>query len=1208
MSSSDASEVSICTSLDNDIDTQTHFSVVPPILCCPLSSFDTFAAPEVVSEQSALDDLLVSRIALLVISGPGLTTLLQSEWAHRNPSATRYQHRILNLLDFSIYWNDKFHEFANLNELLGWRRENKCQYFDGTLHYGNVTRRVKAVPFAILSLDGYGSDDFSIAENTCIRSSWSPVNVWYKLIRPAPEYALFYRPFSWLANFTKHFCDYLMVNDIISISDFRQAFYDHLDARYAQDATFHAWLAQYNRTDFRVVVCAHIDFLWKEAIDLDQANRSHPLWSEIHPGQLDAIPEQPRLAIGTIVSPFVFRCFKDMYFADQLVPTAAVAPILEKRRARRQSAGFTALVDGQGPGLSISIYHLAINGSIRIGDVVAVDSDVGGAWKSSSRLWYGYVQAVDQGILKLLWLYSPVDTSLSDMHYPFGNELFLSDHCNCGALKPDRITESDVKFKLRFKLHGDPSVEVQTCCVRQCYLNESHSFVTLTTQRLKCKHISEKSGTWNSFTKNYPVGTCVLVRYPKHAYLEPAVVVSLTPRQSSGLVVVRRLRRQQEFDIAAQPHHLVYTSELTQLRQTEIVRPCHVKYYSIDDVRRGRIPTVYSHQGTADCYVLSSRLSEEGGQGILYPLDACPAGLIEGFGPKAQAIVPLSGLGIFAGGGALDRGLSDSEAVHFTHAVEWDKYAAHTIRANAEKAEDISVFLGSVNDYMKRAFSGEESRWIAAIGTILCIAAGSPCVAFSALQMDRNSERSHRNASLVASLLTYIEHYLPDYAVLENVIGMGTRLKNPQSTRLNSDGSPHQGDSTFSQLICGLVGLGYQVQQTIEDAWRHGSGQARSRLIIVITAPGKTTPSSPPQTHKDPPKIKSRGILKGTNGLYIGVRDLNQTTPFDFVTASETTKDLPVIANAVVKTCIPFPDHRVSVRNQFIETMLPWIPCWGSVRWNLLAESKLSTVRGQGYLPSAVENLFTQKHGNNQMMIAPESNALGRVKPDRLFPTITTAANPMDAKNGTFLHWEEQRMLTVHEARRAQSYPDNEVIIGGVSTQWKIIGNSVDRKVAVALGVSILKALIADATRTSPPSTFSYNTTTTTTTTTTTRIFETVSVTNTTTTTLAEVRHPLVGSTLSASGQSVSKAHSPLVIIPNHRVHERRRTKSYGKRSRRVIEDTDSIESDGYNDSTKRPASSPRLPAGSWNGQESRESDPSVRSTPDDTIRVRLRE
>ena len=44
------------------------------------------------------------------------------------------------------------------------------------------------------------------------------------------------------------------------------------------------------------------------------------------------------------------------------------------------------------------------------------------------------------------------------------------------------------------------------------------------------------------------------------------------------------------------------------------------------------------------------------------------------------------------------------------------------------------------------------------------------------------------------------------------------------------------------------------------------------------------------------------------------------------------------------------------------------------------------------------------------------------------------------------------------QVRRAQSVPDYEVLVGTPAARWKLIGNGVDRKVALVLGLSLREA------------------------------------------------------------------------------------------------------------------------------------------------------
>jgi DNA (cytosine-5)-methyltransferase 1 len=36
-------------------------------------------------------------------------------------------------------------------------------------------------------------------------------------------------------------------------------------------------------------------------------------------------------------------------------------------------------------------------------------------------------------VLDIIWLYEPYDTTFGSAYYPFPNELFLSDNCECGT-------------------------------------------------------------------------------------------------------------------------------------------------------------------------------------------------------------------------------------------------------------------------------------------------------------------------------------------------------------------------------------------------------------------------------------------------------------------------------------------------------------------------------------------------------------------------------------------------------------------------------------------------------------------------------------------------------------------------------------------------------------------------------------------------------
>jgi site-specific DNA-cytosine methylase len=116
------------------------------------------------------------------------------------------------------------------------------------------------------------------------------------------------------------------------------------------------------------------------------------------------------------------------------------------------------------------------------------------------------------------------------------------------------------------------------------------------------------------------------------------------------------------------------------------------------------------------------------------------------------------------------------------------------------------------------------------------------------------------DTALLASMLTYIETFLPMYAVIKNVPEMDP---NPaDSHRTNA----------CAQAICCLVGLGYQVRKMYLAADEYGSPTSRQRPSLVAAAPDIALPEMPATTHgcgRDlVPTIKIRDVLKDVNAIH----------------------------------------------------------------------------------------------------------------------------------------------------------------------------------------------------------------------------------------------------------------------------------------------------------------------------------------------------
>ena len=337
------------------------------------------------------------------------------------------------------------------------------------------------------------------------------------------------------------------------------------------------------------------------------------------------------------------------------------------------------------------------------------------------------------------------------------------------------------------------------------------------------------------------------------------------------------------------------------------------------------------------------------------------------------------------------------------------------------------------------------------IGEVSMLCGGSPCQGLSKMQQNTQSIASKRNTSKVASVASYVDHYRPAYAILENVDGM------TRSFGKNKD------QNVFSQMLCIFVAMGYQVQQFILDAWSFGSPQSRSRLFISIAAPGLVSLQHPNLTHSHPPKLMPKSLGTAINGEKFGVRR-TEATPFRFVSARESTRDLPNIGQGQMQTCIAFPDHRIgfttSPRNRALihavpvkDALHPLPPRAPKLKTNLYAGFLLGKLSG----PSL--KYFNEQ---NEQRKGEASKSWMRVDGDGLFRTVTTRLTPNDAYTGHGLHWEQHRVLTLMEARRAQGFLDHEPLIGDMAKQWKIVGNSVARQVSLALGMQVREAWLSN--------------------------------------------------------------------------------------------------------------------------------------------------
>jgi DNA (cytosine-5)-methyltransferase 1 len=984
----------------------------------------------------------------------------------------------LQLNDFAIYTNKALYgvEMSPLHHL-DTKASSPRFFFDGVLSSGVAAYYVRGVPILALPVDNYGD----LTKHTVRDDIWiqSPLNadreIYYRLGQPAKEYRRFLEPFLWVADLGKHFVDFMQVmgekRKRVTISHFRGAFIAWLKSIHGDAPMFLRWLAQKLGLDFRTSVIAYLGYLHKEAIGVLGQKKAyfHAFWDEVYfferykgpPKEISILED-----FSTIVTPYIHACFEHLPFGDRLkiIPMSDRTDELRNKLIQKRHLELPARLHEEPKKISSAPQDRILN--IKPGDTISTRRDTedsGTAWQREESIgfsdvdrWFALVQKVQKGrngfrSFDVTWYYRPVDTLCGIMKYPWNNELFLSDHCSCW--ENSKITEDEVLGVHDVDFHGTSATTSELFC-RQTYLHEERKWISLEPSHRRCQHVRGAS----SDGPEYTIGDTYLVHLDRKTdRSEPCELVGFRV-DSRKSFKWRKLLRRRDVDpsaCTARPNELVYSDTFTTLResvhcppaQSAVMDRCHVRFF----VAGQAIPTPYDRDGVGACFYITHRQvpNEEGHASHRYqPIstDARPTSLRQGYDPSME-ITKLRGLDLFCGGGNFGRGLEDGGGIKMHWANDYDSKAIHTYMANVEQPSTVNPFFGSIDVLQRLAIQGHFSPSVPEVGKVDFISGGSPCPGFSRLTNDKTTVAQRKNQSLVAAFASFVDLYRPRYGLLENVTGIVQK-------RHNRD------QDVFSQLICAVVGLGYQAQFFFLDASACGSPQRRSRVFLAFAAPGCRLPREPQQTHTHPSFTRGLTLGRLPCGEPMAERRMPTASPFQFVSALEATADLPSIHDAKPDLCVPFPDHRVSAgqtKKVRLETChIPMRP-FGTNFAQAWFGPRLDSPGSGVMTPSVRASFYPPEPG---WRTAKFSNAWGRQDPTRPIETIVTRQSSNDCKSGRQLHWCENRLLSIMEARRAQGFRDDDVLLGHPADQYRIVGNSVAREVALSIGLSIREAWV----------------------------------------------------------------------------------------------------------------------------------------------------
>lgn len=398
----------------------------------------------------------------------------------------------------------------------------------------------------------------------------------------------------------------------------------------------------------------------------------------------------------------------------------------------------------------------------------------------------------------------------------------------------------------------------------------------------------------------------------------------------------------------------------------------------------------------------------------------------------------LKMIDLFAGCGGLSEGFLQSNLYQEIAAVEWLKPQVNTLRNRLKTKwgiQDVEthvmhfdiqreeeLFLGW-DDPEYGSNPGLDSFVNEANGIDIIIG-GPPCQAYSIAGRvrDENGMQNDYRNYLFEHYLSVVNRYRPKFFVFENVPGILSAAPN---------------DEPITALITkGFESIGYEIVSDLHSALVNAAdyGVPQNRHRVVIVGVDKTISND----------VQSL-LIKFYKNILPKFKVAKK------VTVREAIGDLP--------KCEPyFDDEHHSKRKSHSKPVcnVSWHePRYSNLRdmdtFRLLAED-ISSGRRE-YDSKKISELYEEKIGSKSPI-----HRYHVLEPDE--PSTTIIAHLYKDGN-RFIHYDptQQRTITVREAARLQSFPDDFDFVGNRGNAYQMIGNAVPPLLAKAIAMAIAELI-----------------------------------------------------------------------------------------------------------------------------------------------------
>jgi DNA (cytosine-5)-methyltransferase 1 len=292
-------------------------------------------------------------------------------------------------------------------------------------------------------------------------------------------------------------------------------------------------------------------------------------------------------------------------------------------------------------------------------------------------------------------------------------------------------------------------------------------------------------------------------------------------------------------------------------------------------------------------------------------------------------------------------------------------------------------------------------RWAATDPSELVVFGGPPCQGFSTSNQRTRTKKNEKNW-LYRAFIAFVANVRPAWVVFENVRGI-----------LETEGGMFA-----KQVEADLKKLGYFTSSGLLNAADFGVPQVRSRFFIIARHGQMAPPLPTPPRHARPVTVAE--ALEDLPELKVGAEA--SVLPYSGPAKSAYAKRL----RGRLKKCS---GHLVSKNAAYVVKRYAKIPPGGN--W---ADVPKSMMRNYADCTRCHTGIY------KRLVLGKPSVVIGNFRKNML------------------IHPTEDRGLSVREAARLQSFPDNFVFEGSIGLQQQQVGNAVPPLLARAIFKAVVRA------------------------------------------------------------------------------------------------------------------------------------------------------